>query len=224
MKTRKPTSAPVFEEPPLSGSFTEAALVPLFELNAYFLNLLVASAARPPEERPHWALAQRPEWTQLSLTARQQIARCPVCLVDAGFKEEERWAAIARRDAPVSATARGLPHWQAVELAHMTFTLAWTVARADTEGARIIFGMTPLCARIISSLSVHRIQRLAEQHHDAIRPAWEDHPEIWRHLLSLTEAAPVARLPPVHVRAMQRQLAELSLATSASEPIRQPRR
>jgi hypothetical protein len=106
----------------------------------------------------------------------------------------------------------------------MTFTLAWTVARAGVESARIIFGMTPLCARIISSLSIHRIQGLAEQHYDAIRPAWEDNPQIWRHLLSLTEAAPVARLPPVHVRAMQRQLAELSLATSASEPIRQPRR
>jgi hypothetical protein len=224
MTTRKPPSAPVFEEPPLSGSFSEAALTPLFELNAFFLNVLIASASRPPDERPHWALAQRSEWTQLSLTARQQIARCPVCLVDAGFKEEERWEAIARRDAPASAAADGLPGWQAVELAHMTFTLAWTVARESLEGARIIFGMTPPCARIISSLSIHRIQGLAEQHHDAIRPAWEDHPEIWRHLLSLTEAAPAARLPPVHVRAMQRQLTGLALATGASQPTRQPHR
>jgi hypothetical protein len=224
MKTRKPMSAPVFEEPPLSGSFSEAALAPLFELNAYFLNALVASAARLPEERPHWALAHRPEWNQLSLVARRQIARCPVCLVDAGFNEEERWEAIARRDAPTSAAARGLPQRQAVELAHMTFTLAWTVAKADTEGARIIFGMSAPCARIISGLSVHRIQGLADQHHEAIRPAWEDHPEIWRHLLSLTEAAPVARLPPVHVRAMQRQLTGLALATSASHPIRQTHR
>lgn len=219
MKSRNPTSAPVFEEPPLSGSFSEAALAPLFELNAYFLNVLVASASRPPAERPHWALAQRPEWPQLSLTTRQQIARCPVCLVNAGFNEEELWEAIARRVAPASAAACGVPHWQAVELAHMTFMLAWTVARADTEGARIIFGMAPPCARIISSLSVHRIQGLAEQHHDAIRPAWEDHPEIWRHLLSLTEAAPAARLPPVHMRAMQRQLTSLALATGVSRQI-----
>jgi hypothetical protein len=106
----------------------------------------------------------------------------------------------------------------------MTFTLAWTVAKADTEGARIIFGLTPACARIISGLSIHRIQGLADQHHQAIRPAWEHHPEIWRHLLSLTEAEPAARLPPVHVRAMQRQLTSLALATGASQPIRQPHR
>jgi hypothetical protein len=223
MKTRKPTPAPVFEEPPVSGSFSEPALAPLFELNAYFLNAMAASASRPPEGRPHWALAQRPEWTQLRPTARQRIARCPVCLVDARFNEQERWEAIARRAPLASAAECGLPHWQAVELAHMTFTLAWTVARADREGARIIFGMTPPCARIISSFSIHRIQGLAEQHNDAIRPAWEDHPEIWRHLLSLTEAAPAARLPPLHVRAMQRQLSSLALATGASRQIQHSR-
>jgi hypothetical protein len=223
MKTQKPAAAPVFEETPLSGSFSEAALTPLFELNAFFLNVLVVSASRPSHERPHWALAQRPEWKQLSVAARQRIARCPVCLVDAGFQEDERWEAIARRDAPASAAAVGLPRWRAVELAHMTFTLAWTVARASLEGARIIFGMTPRCARIVSSLSVHRIQELSEQHYDAIRPAWEDHPQIWQYLLSLTEAAPAARLPPVHVRAMQRQLTSLALATGASHEIRHPR-
>src|SRR5580700_6129606 len=109
MTSRRPPSAPVFEEPPVSGSFSEAALVPLFELNAYFLHAMAASG--PPERRPRWALAQRPEWTQLSPTAHQEIARCPVCLVDAGFKEEALWEAIARRDAPASAAALGLPHW-----------------------------------------------------------------------------------------------------------------
>ena len=28
------------------------------------------------------------------------------------------------------------------------------------------------------------MQRVAERHHDWIRPAWENQPEIWRHLIA----------------------------------------
>ena len=118
----------------------------------------------------------------------------------------------------------GLSPGRTVELAQMAVTLAWTIARASPEAACIIFGMTSDCGRLVSGLSLHRIPWLAERNAPAIRPAWADRPQILQHLLSLSDPPPASRLPPLHVRAMQRQLAALSLATSASPPIRQPHR
>jgi hypothetical protein len=221
MKTRKPPSAPVFEEPPLSGSFSEAALAPLFELNAFFLDVLAEAARDPSHKGWAWEAALRPELLQLTPAARAGIARCPVCLVDAGFQDEGRWASIASAaEVSESAATDGLPPGRAVELTQMTVTLAWSVARANAEAACIIFGMTRRCARVVAGLSVHRIPALAERNSPQIRPAWADDSEIWGRLLNLSKPVPTSRLPPLHVRAMQRQLAELSLATTASQPIR----
>jgi hypothetical protein len=206
-------------------AFSESALTPVFELNGFFLELLTAFPSHPSHLGCAWSAALRPELHELTGAARVRIARSPVCLVDAGFQDEACWDVMSSpAQRPVAEGEGCLPAERAIELTQMTVTLAWTVARTSLEGACIIFGMTSRCARIVSGLSVHRIPALAERNAHTIRPAWMNHPEIWPHLLSLADPAPASRLPPVHVRAMQRQLADFVLATSASQPIRQPHR
>jgi len=225
MKGSSHTGGPEFEGDLAPRSFSEASLAPVFELNAFFLDVLAEAARDPSPKGWAWEAALRPELLQLTPTARARIARCPVCLVDAGFQDEGRWASVATgAEVSESAATDGLPSGRAVELTQMTVTLAWSVARANAEAACIIFGMTRRCARVVANLSVHRIPVVAERNSAQVRPAWAEDREIWGHLLNLLRPVPASRLPPLHVRAMQRQLAELSLATSASEPIRQPRR
>jgi hypothetical protein len=223
MRTRSNPNGIWFEEDSASCAFSEAALTTLFELNGFFLELLAEGARNPPAQSPAWSAALRPQLSQLTAAARARIARCPVCLIDVGFRDEARWGSqSSERRLPQEVS--GLPPGRTIELTQMAVTLAWTISRASPEAACIIFGMTPASVRLLSGLSLHRIPWLAERNAPAIRPAWADRPQIWQHLLSLSDPPPASRLPPLHVRAMQRQLAELTLATSASPPIRQPHR
>ena len=223
MRTPTNTNGIGFEEDPGSFAFSEASLTTLFELNGFFLELLAEAARNPTAKSPAWSAALRPQASQLTAAARARIARCSVCLVDVGFHDEARWGSqTSERRLPEEVS--GLSPGRTIELTQMAVTLAWTIARASPEAACIIFGMTPDSVRLVSGLSLHRIPWLAERNAPAIRPAWADRPQIWQHLLSLSDPPPASRLPPLHVRAMQRQLAALSLATSASPPIRQPHR
>jgi|SRR5579863_4203544 len=223
MRTPTNTNEFGFEENPGSFAFTEASLTTLFELNGFFLESLAEAAGNPTAKSPAWSAAARPQASQLTAEARARIARCPVCLVDVGFHDEARWGSQSSQT-PLPEEISGLPPGRTIELTHMAVTLAWTIARATPEAACVIFGMTSDCLRLVSALSLHRIPWLAERNAPAIRPAWADRPQIWQHLLSVSDPPPASRLPPLHVRAMQRQLAALSLATSASPPIRQPHR
>ncbi len=223
MKRSFHPTGPGFEEDLAPRAFSEAALTPVYELNAFFLDLLTTLARDSSRKAWAWEAALQPELSHLSSAARARIARCPVCLVDAGFQDERRWTSPAS-DAGLSALAATVevPLARSVELTQMTVMLAWSIARTRTEAACIIFGMSPQCARLVANLSVHRIPVLAERNAPHVRPAWADDPQIWRHLLNPSAAVPPSRLPPLHVRAMQRQLAEVALATSASQPFHQP--
>lgn len=123
--------------------------------------------------------------SRLTDIARDRLARAPICLVDAGFRDDSRWATIiGRPDSELSPGESAFPHLQALQLAHQTLTLAWTAARASQESACIMFGMSRKCAEIVSRAGIQIMQRVAERHHDWIRPAWENQPEIWRHLIA----------------------------------------
>jgi hypothetical protein len=223
MRTATNTNGFGFEEDPGSFAFSQASLTTLIELNGLFLEFLAEAARNPTVKSPAWSAALRPHASQLTAAARARVARCSVCLIDVGFHDEARWGSqTSERRLPEEVS--GLSPGRTFELTQMAVTLAWTIARASPEAACIIFGMNPDCVRLVSALSLHRIPWLAERNAPAIRPAWADRPQIWQHLLSLSDPPPASRLPPLHVRAMQRQLAELSLATSASPPIRQPHR
>ena len=207
-------------------SFAEAALAPVYELNRFVLDVLIDVAARPGgESRSRLAVALKRPLAGLTEAGRDRLSRCPVSLVDAGFRDDGRWsAALGRPDSEFPARESAFPHLPALRLAHQTFTLAWTSARANLESACIIFGMSRRCAGIVARTGLQSMERLAERHPDWVRPAWEGAPEIWHHLISMAEQDPQPRLPPLGLRALQRQLADLEPATCESGEIRASRR
>jgi hypothetical protein len=207
-------------------SFCDSALTPVFEINRFLLDVLIDAACRPPMDAHRGlVLALNVPLARLTPAAVDRLARCPVCFVDGGFRDDAQWTAIASRPGgEFPARISAFPRLQALQLAHQTLTLAWTATRASLESACIIFGMTRKCADIVSHLGIQTIHRIAEQHPDWVRPTWENEPEIWHHLIAMAMQEPPPRLPPIGLRALQRQFVDLEPATCASGEIRRTRR
>jgi hypothetical protein len=225
MKAPSNMSAPTPDESRVRSAFSEAALTPVYELNEFFLETLTHCARHASWQGSTWANALGQELSQLTQPVRERVARAPVCLVDVGFQDAAGWeTGEGRSERAAPPTCPFLAIDRAVELAQMTVTLAWTMARTDVAAACIVFGMTGRCSKTISALGVHRLPALAQRHAPWIRPLWLNQPRIWLQLLSVSDPAPASRLPPAPVRVLQRQFADLVLATSASQPTREPRR
>jgi hypothetical protein len=97
----------------------------------------------------------------------------------AGFRDDERWAAIAAQsDARLGSQAIVFPRLQALQLAYQTLTLAWTIARANLEGACLIFGMTRKSARVIAKAGIQTMhQRKIERGDWAEGKVWRRAPD-----------------------------------------------
>ena len=106
--------------------FSEPSLAPVFELNRLFLDALVEAAARPASEaRPRLASTLQQPLTQLTSAVSDRLARCPICLIDAGFRDDARWVALATQsNAPLKSPGVVFPRLQALKLALQAFTLA----------------------------------------------------------------------------------------------------
>src|SRR5688500_18881894 len=116
----------------------------LFDLNRQIIALLVDVAATPLSDRI-W-LAWRTvgiELGRLDSTQREDLARCPFSLVDAGLREPPRWS----RDDHVEPGQGELPFSPVLlqtrldHLAHAAWLLAWHLVRSDAIAARLAFAM-----------------------------------------------------------------------------------
>ena len=205
--------------------FSETSLAPVFELNRLLLDALVDASFRPASEvRPRLVSTLQGPLTQLTPTARSRLSRCPICFVDVGFHDDERWAAVATQsDARHGSQEIVFPRLQALQLAYQTLTLAWTIARANLEGACLIFGMTRKLARVIAKAGIQMMHEVAERHTGWVRPAWDDQSAIWHHLIAMAMRETDSQ-SSLGLRALQRRLADLEPATGESHETRSTRR
>jgi hypothetical protein len=214
-----------FHESAGGRTFSESGLDAVFELNRFLLDLLRNTAIRPWSEiRSQLPSTLGAQFSELTDDARDRLARAPISLVDGGFRDDSRWAALVARPDVDFPGENVFPHLQALQLAHQTLTLAWTTARVSREGARIIFGMSRRCADVVARAGIQTMQRVAERHPNWVRPAWDNQPEIWRHLIAMATQEPQPRLPPVALRALQQRLADLEPATPESDETRSTHR
>jgi hypothetical protein len=102
---------------------------------------------------------------------------------DGEFQDLERWSRVRWGTESVEACAECFPRPEALELAHMTFMLAWSLVRSNRNAACTMLGLSPACASVIADLRLQDLQRIAVNHSAWIRPRWESRPDIWRRLL-----------------------------------------
>jgi hypothetical protein len=171
-----------------------AARRPLQEINSRLLDLMAFAASESSHPRLPLALELRDILDGMDFAARSRAASCPYLLVDAGFQDALRWASAAVELEPVVTPAGTFPQKEALELAHMTLTFAWSLVRSHREGASLLLGLSPACAKIFADLRLQELQHIAANHYDWIRPRWESRPEVWRRLLTAAKGANVLPL------------------------------
>jgi hypothetical protein len=165
-----------------------AAVKLLQEVNARLLDLLAFESQPTNEPRLPLAVDLGDILPQLDSGARARAAARPFLLVDAGFKDLQRWSRVGCEAELADDRTGCFLRPQAIELAHMTFVLAWSLARSNRDTARVMLGLSPDCAEIVASLRLQDLQRIAISHSAWIRPRWEVRPDIWRRLLKSANA------------------------------------
>jgi hypothetical protein len=213
---------PMAEENRAAHAFSDESLIPVYELNRQFLDTLAQAARHDSWSGSSWQKGLGPKFDALSAEMRTHLSRVPICLLDLGLQQ---WhLQILREDPRGHAMPAFLARERALELTRMTLTLAWTFARTDLCAASIIFALPAEGAKELVKCDVHRLAVLADRLVDRIRPMWLGNPRIWVPVFAASELAPSDRLPGMQVRLLQRQLADLTLATSASGRTRALRR
>lgn len=170
------------------------ALAPICDINEQCLQMLVEAAHVPPTASEPFILQLLALISTLDAATLSTAARFPFLLVDFGFRDPEWWKAItAGREHAVGETSWPSPFSRsaATTLSRATLMLAWHTLRTDTEASVVLLGITPTVARLLRSLRLQDIDRIAEQHHRRIRPRWEDRPGVWRQLMFCAKSTEV---------------------------------
>lgn len=182
------------------------ALAPICDINEQCLKMLVEAArasqsADDPFVRQLLSLIET-----LDAATLAAAARFPFLLVDFGFRDPEWWNAIAGGNDSASNDVDWLspfPRATATKLARATLMLAWHTVRTDTETSLVLLGITPAVARLLRSLRLQDIDRIAEQHFRRVRPRWEDRPGVWRQLLTCAKSTEVETAHDFVLHALQ---------------------
>jgi hypothetical protein len=193
--------------------FAAEALGPLHNLNRRIFEILIDEWRRGSDATPGIA-ALGAMLAALDDELLWRLARVPICWVDAQFLSEEAWSVTTLSGSTGHVIHESpLPRARSLELAGLTFALASTTAKATREWACIMFGMRPAVAEAFAGFSVETVHRLGQSRAHWIRPRWYNTPQDWHHMIATVEHAEAARLPPVSLRALNRMLGDLELAT-----------
>jgi hypothetical protein len=182
--------------------FSAAALQPVADINRRVLALMVAEPA-PLRVPPHIAQSLR----CLDPSALEQIARCPCLLVDAGFRDEQRWKSLRRAASGAEESLLPVASPSVVCLARLTFFVAWHYLRCYPEPATLVIGVRTGVGQALSALTIDELDRLAQTHSDWVQPRWMDRPSAWEKLISTSKAG--GRPLGADLRGLQLALGEL---------------
>lgn len=163
------------------------ARVPLEEINASFLQLLVDMARNTVRPTGDFIAPLRAALCDLPEPVTAIAARTPVLLLDLQFADATWWNAVATDASRVPPAARWLtsfPKARALKLARATLTLAWHLSRTDTAAEMILMGLTAPVSAIVGTLRFNQLDAIAERQFTHLRPRWEDRPRLWLQLLS----------------------------------------
>jgi hypothetical protein len=176
------------------------------------LTHLAASQATTIDCNPVTRLSEL--WAQVSASARERAARCPVLLVDLNFNSADWWNRAAQRSA--GGTCQMFAHsffpeaWASAILREVLIE-AWSAARSMPYAVSLIFGMTSQVCATIANLKIPDIDRIALDHACDLRPRWSDNAHFWRALLNASIAADDETLADLHLYCLQLLVSSLDL-------------
>lgn len=176
------------------------------EINSQCLDLLCSTAASNAQPLPGLLANHLEQWRGLSPVARTHLAASPYLLADAGFDDELRWLPPGRRMVRDLRRDLAAPFFvgdRVNDFVRRVLMFGWHLARANRQLARVVLGMTPACAAQVAALQLRDLDWLAETQPGWVRPRWERHPDIWRHLLRAADGDDDAMLKQASLRGLQ---------------------
>lgn len=186
----------------------------LFDLNRQTIALLVDVAATPLSDRiwSGWRTLGN-ELGRLDATRREDLARCPFSLVEAGLREAPRWSRAdhvepAQGELPFSPI---LLQTRLDHLAHAACLLAWHLVRSDVIAARLVFAMNSASTSLMAQVTLTDIRRIAQEqvYNGRVRPRWHNRPDIWTRLIHTARSSNRDNFANVTTRGLQLFLQEL---------------
>jgi len=163
----------------------------IYEINERSIELLV-QMARSAANSLMLPPAIRDLLRQAPPEARKRAAARAYTLIDLDFRNLPWWEAVRRspeKQFTGHAGRKGLPKRSAVPLARTLLTATREAIRADTEIARLLFGIDSRVAEVLSGLQVADMDRIAAHQCSHLAFRWLDRPAVWRSLL-LSAAKP----------------------------------
>lgn len=190
---------------------SEGMLESLLEINRECLALFAEQATASAFES-HPTLRQIADLARaLDERACWRAAACPFLLVDAGFADPERWQRgagprVADSECFPSAPFFSVP--RASELARLVLVYAWSLVLTERSAARLVLGIHPRCARLLSDCTVPQVHELAQSHAGWLRPRWLVRAKFWRALLLAAAEGDDPSLERVRIHGVQLLAAE----------------
>lgn len=184
----------------------DGSLDSVFEINLQCLEYLVSMAQAGPSSCPMLMAGPRSIWRDLPDAQRERLASSPYLLADAAFGDESRWRCLSARmvqDVPAQYTEPVFMGSGAEYFVRRVLVFGWHLARANRQLARVVLGMSPLCAERVARLRLQDLDWLAQHRPGWVRPRWERQPRIWQHLVLAARDPDGELLTRVSLRGLQ---------------------
>jgi hypothetical protein len=125
-------------------------------------------------------------WMMFDSGAWTRAARIPVVLLDCNFTRTDWWTSVVGRGMrPIRAS--GSQKYFVADDAGLVLreilTEARTIAVAEPRAATLIFGTPSVGVRLLASMSLADIDRIAAEYFAELRPRWAERSLFWRNLL-----------------------------------------
>lgn len=159
---------------------------PLADVNAQSLRWLIRVSSHPKHMESEFLGNISGRLCALSTAERSFAARFPFLLVDMRLTDLDWWQRVVAHTATSSIRSTWLaplPPRLTTKLARSTLVLAWHTARVDQQAALLLLGISRPVADLIARLHLPDVDRISERHYQQLRPRWDNHPSVWKHLL-----------------------------------------
>ena len=219
----KAANIPVLEE--MAGAAWSAqpwlggtTLSVLAEINEQSLSLLAEQASQQSDAVHPLLLELAQLWLKLDAAALKRAAACPYLLMDVGFADPQRWMwahgqQILERERGPTVPFFTVPRTTA--LMRTILTYGWHLAQSRQSAARLLLGMSPSCAHLVSACTLTRIGELAGEHTAWLHPRWPQRVRVWREFLDAALAGEEFALQRARLRGLQILAADARAALSS---------
>ena len=191
------------------AGFSAQTLAPLYDLNAKFLDILVAHAGG-------WGTGGAPLLPEgaservrpLSATQRAAAAHCPYALFDLRFQDEAHWHA-RLRGAGDWRVSDGSAEEDTANFVRLALFYAWHVAATSRYAARLLLGMSERTAAAFRAATLNCLPALATSEAATLTARFGDCGAYWSALVGAAARSDGHRLRRVQLFGLQLAAASL---------------